>query len=71
MKRKFYEILNLDERLLPYFLDDIQGNENGYYTTIDKKLSYEEQENLTAVMIWRKIEERRKNKDKKRRGEDR
>ena len=47
MKRNFYEILNLDERLLPYFLEDNQGNEDieniSKYRDEKIRSAYEEQ----------------------------
>lgn len=49
----------------------VEKNENGYDITIDKKLSEEEEENLTAVMILNAREEKRKNISRQRKGEDR
>ena len=47
MKRNFYEILNLDERLLPYFLEDNQGIEDieniSKYRDEKIRSAYEEQ----------------------------
>lgn len=49
----------------------VEKNETGYDITIDKKLSEEEKENLTAVMILKQREDKRKNISGQRKGEDR
>lgn len=49
----------------------VEKNNRGYDITIDKKLSEEEVENLTAVIILKKREEKAKSRTKQKRGEDR